>query len=150
MPRQAIAELPTSDDGTVAALATAGSGPPHAIAVSTAVRAGPHTVLLALALQRESLARLRADPRVALTVMARDVACTARATAVVVQDPMEASDRVAAVRLDVDEIQDDRQHSFVVEAGVRWRWTDPEAEQRDREIRRRCARSDEPRRRRPL
>jgi hypothetical protein len=42
---------------------------------------------------------------------------------------------VAAVRIDVDAIQDHGQDRFEIDAGVRWRWTDPEAEHRDREIR---------------
>ena len=46
-----------------------GAGAPHAIPVSTGVRAGPRRVLIALALRRESLARLREEPRCALTIM---------------------------------------------------------------------------------
>src|SRR6185295_15230638 len=61
--------LPDWPTGTVAILSTAG-GAPHAIPVSTAVRAGPRRVLLALARTRDSLARLRADPRCALIVIA--------------------------------------------------------------------------------
>ena len=53
--------LPDWPPGTVAILSTAG-GAPHAIPVSTAVRAGPRRVLLALARTRASLARLRDDP----------------------------------------------------------------------------------------
>ena len=55
--------------GTVAVLST-GAGEPHAIPVSTAVRRGPREVAFALALRRESLARLRLDPRCALTLIA--------------------------------------------------------------------------------
>jgi hypothetical protein len=42
---------------------------------------------------------------------------------------------VAAVALHVDEIQDHRQPRFAIDEGVRWHWTDDEAEQRDGEIR---------------
>jgi hypothetical protein len=42
-----------------------GAGAPHAIPVSTALRSGPATLHLALGLRRESLARLREDPRCA-------------------------------------------------------------------------------------
>jgi hypothetical protein len=122
------------DDGTVAVLST-GGGPPHAIPVSTCVRAGPAAVLLALALRRESLARLRADPAVALTLMAAGVACTALGRAQVVREPMAISDRVAAVLIEVDEIQDHRQPRFAMEGGVAWRWTDAGARERDAEIR---------------
>jgi hypothetical protein len=126
--------LPAWEDGTVAVLST-GGGPPHAIPVSTAVRAGPRTALLALALRRESLARLREEPAVALTLFGADVACTALGRAVVVREPMLASDRVAAVRIDVDTLQDHRQPRFAMEAGVAWRWTDHEARDRDALIR---------------
>ena len=54
--------LPEWEEGTVAVLSTIGDEP-HAIPVSTAVRAGPRRVLLALALRRRSLALLRARPR---------------------------------------------------------------------------------------
>ena len=128
-------ELPDWPAGTVAILST-GGGAPHCIPVSTALRAGPRTVLLALALRRESLARLRTDPRCALTILdGRDLAVTAHAHAEVVQEPMAASDRVAAVRLDVLAIQDHGQPRFTIEAGVRWRWTDPQAERDDAAIR---------------
>jgi hypothetical protein len=93
-------------------------------------------VLLALALRRESLARLREDPRCALTIMTGgDVACTALARATIVEEPMAASDRVAAIALEVDAIQDHTQPRFAIEAPVRWRWTDDEARERDGVIR---------------
>lgn len=135
MPRPDPDALPDWAPGTVAVLST-GAGAPHAIPVSTGVRAGPHAVVLALALRRESLARLREDPRCALTILAGgDVALTAHGRARIVQEPMEISDRVAAVRIDVERIQDHGQSRFVIDAGVAWRWTDDEAERRDAEIR---------------
>jgi flavin reductase (DIM6/NTAB) family NADH-FMN oxidoreductase RutF len=135
MPRPALTELPEWEPGTVAILATAG-GPPHAIPVSTAVAAGPRRVLLALSRRRESLERLRSDPRVALTILAAgDVAFTAHGRASVVADPMEVSDRVAAVLLEVDALQDHGQPRFAIDDGVRWHWTDPDAERADGEIR---------------
>ena len=127
--------LPEWDPGTVAILATQGDGP-HAIPVSTGVRAGDRRVVLALALRRESLANLREDPRCALTILAAgDVAITAYGRATILEDPMAISDRVAAVAVDVERIQDHGQPRFEVQAGVRWRWTDAEAEARDAEIR---------------
>ncbi|HZB76847.1 MAG TPA: hypothetical protein VE526_11530 [Solirubrobacteraceae bacterium] len=128
-------ELPDWSPGTVAILSTGGA-PPHGIPVSTALRAGPRTVLLALALRRGSLARLREEPRCALTVLdGGDIAFTAHATAVIVQEPMAVSDRVAAVRLDVDAIQDHGQPRFTIDAGVRWHWTEARAERDDAVIR---------------
>ena len=135
MPRPEPTALPTWAPGTVAILST-GAGAPHAIPVSTGVRTGPRTVLLALARRRESLARLREDPRCALTLLdGGDVALTAHARATIVQDPLAISDRVAAVRLDVERLQDHGQPRFRIDAGVRWHWTDAEAERRDAEIR---------------
>ena len=122
--------LPEWPDGTVTVLST-GAGAPHAIPVSTAVRSGPSTVHFALGLRRESLARLREDARCALTVLAADVAVTALGTATVVEE----TDRVAFVRLDVESVQDHDRPTFAVEEGVRWRWTDDEAERADAELR---------------
>ena len=130
--------LPDWPGGTVLVLVTAGERP-HAIPVSAAVRAGPRRVLLGLARGRGSLARLRDDPRAAVAIAAAgDVAVTAYGTARVLdQDLVEG---VAAVELTVDEIQDHNRPTFVIEAGVGWRWTDPEAEARDAEVRRALAR----------
>jgi hypothetical protein len=123
--------LPDWPPGTVAVLSTVGR-PPHAIPVSTAVRAGPSRVLLALARTRESLARLRDDPACALTVLAApDLAFTASGRATVIQDPMEAAEAVVAVAIEVDDIQDHADPRFTIEAGARWRWTDPDAAERD-------------------
>ena len=135
MPRAEPGRLPGWEPGTVAILST-GAGAPHAIPVSTGVVAGPRLVLIALARRRESLARLREDPHAALTVMAAgDIAITAHARAEIVADPMAISDRVAAVALHVEHIQDHGQPRFVIEEGVRWRWTDAQADARDAEIR---------------
>jgi hypothetical protein len=120
--------IPDWTPGTVAILTTAG---PHAIPVSTAVRAGPDAVLLALGPRRGSLARLRDDPRVALAVIAEGVAVTLRGRAAVIG---EAAGTIA-VRLAVEAVDDHAQPTFAIEAGVRWRWTDATAERRDAEVR---------------
>lgn len=125
--------LPDWPEGTVAVLCTAG---PHAIPVSTATRGGDATIHLALAHRRDSLARLRAEPRCALTLLAADLAVTAYATATVVDE----DDRLAYVRLDVDDVQDHDQPTFAIDAGVRWHWTDQAAEQGDAEARDRLRR----------
>src|SRR3954463_656456 len=127
-------ELPDWEPGTVCVLST-GGGAPHAIPVSTAVRAGERRVLLALAARRESLARLRADPRCALTIVAADVAVTAHATATVVAEGLDVASDVAAVALDVHAIDDHDQPRFAIDDGVRWRWTDADARERDAAIR---------------
>lgn len=120
--------LPDWPEGAVAVLSTAG---PHAIPVSTATRSGDATIHLALAHRRESLARLREEPRCALTILAAGVAVTAYATASIVEE----DDRVAYVRLDVDDARDHDQPTFELDDGVRWHWTDEGAEAGDAEIR---------------
>jgi len=125
--------LPEWPAGTVAILVTAGPAP-HAIPVSTALRAGPRTVLLALAAGRESLGRLRADPVVALAVMAEDdVALTAYGSAEPLAEPMPQG--VVAVRIDVERVQDHGRPAFVIEAGVRWRWNEARDKKRDAQVR---------------
>jgi hypothetical protein len=120
--------IPDWPPGTVAILTTAG---PHAIPVSTAMRAGPNTVVLALGPSRGSLARLRDNPRCALAVVAEGVAVTLRGRATV----MGYAAGTVAVRLDVEAVDDHAQPTFAIEAGVRWRWTDADAERRDAEVR---------------
>jgi hypothetical protein len=120
--------IPDWPPGTVAILVTAG---PHAIPVSTARRAGPAAVLLALGPSRGSLARLREDPRCALAVIATGTAMTLRGRATEVG---EAAGTVA-IRLDVEAVDDHAQPTFVIHGGVRWEWTDENAERRDAEVR---------------
>ena len=123
--------LPHWPPGTVTILATAGETP-HAIPVSAALRAGPNHALLGLAASRGSLARLRADPRVSLAIITEDVAVTAHGRARVLDD--ELTEGVAAIEIEVHEVQDHDRPTFAIEAGVRWRWTDPEAQRRDAEV----------------
>jgi flavin reductase (DIM6/NTAB) family NADH-FMN oxidoreductase RutF len=125
-----VTALPDWPDGTVTVLST-GGGAPHAIPLSTALRSGPATIHFALGLRRESLARLREDARCALTVLAAGVAVTALGAATVVDE----NDRVAFVRLDVEEVQDHGQPTFALDDGVRWHWTDDDAAAGDAEVR---------------
>jgi Pyridoxamine 5'-phosphate oxidase len=128
-------ELPHWEPGTVCVLST-GAGAPHAIPVSTALRAAPRRVLLALAARRETLARLRRDPRCALTVIAGgDVACTAHGRAEVVRESIPGAEAVAAVALEVEAIQDHMQPRFAIAAGVAWDWTDEGARAGDAAVR---------------
>ena len=122
--------LPDWPEGTVAVLSTAGS---HAIPVSTATRSGDATIHLALAHKRDSLARLREDPRCALTILAAGVAVTAYARASVADE----DDRVVYVRLDVESVEDHDQPTFELTGGVSWHWTDERAETGDADVRER-------------
>lgn len=129
-------ELPEWRDGTVAILSTVGVGMPHAIPVSTTIRAGPRRVLFALGHGRRSLTRLRADPRAALSLVGADnVAFTARGRAAVVLESLGSADNVAAVALDVERIDNHGRAEFEILDGVRWRWLDEAAERRDAQVR---------------
>jgi hypothetical protein len=124
-------ELPEWPEGTAAILST-GAGAPHAIPVSTAVRRGPRTLAFALGLRRESLARLREDPRCALTVLAAgDLAFTAHGRAEVVEE----QERIAVVRLTVEALQDHTHRTYTIDDGVQWRWTDDDAVRNDEQTR---------------
>ena len=121
-------ELPQWEPGTPAVLCVHG---PRAIPVSTAYRAGPLRIVLALARRRDSLARLREQPRCALTILAAGVAVTAYGAA----DVVDADDRVAYLRLDVESVEDHDQPTFTLDEGVRWHWTDERAEAGDADVR---------------
>ena len=108
---------------------TTGGGAPRAIPVSTAVQAGPRRVAARRSAgHRQTLARLRSEPRCALTIMAgrgrRVHGPRARA---IVLESLPGAEGVAAVALEVDAIQDHMQPRFAIEAGVAWRWTDEHA-----------------------
>ena len=128
--------LPGWPAGTVCLLATIGADGPYAIPVSTAVRAGEDRVVLALARTRGSLERLRAEPRVALVVVAgRDLAFTAHGAAAVVADPLDGADAVVGVEIRVDGVVRHERPTFAIDAGVSWRWTDDGARERDDVVR---------------
>ncbi len=116
--------LPEWERGTPVVLCVAG---PHPIPVSTALRAGDRRVLFALGREREALRRLRADPAVALLVMAEGVAFTAFGEASVVAEQMEATDTIVAVELRVATVQDHLADGrSVMLDGARWRWATEE------------------------
>jgi hypothetical protein len=118
------ASLPEWPPRTIAVLATIDDGP-HAIPVSAPVRAGDRTILLGLHRSRDSLARLRRRPQVALLVLAEgNVAFTARGTARIATEAMADDPDFAAVVIDVTDVDDHRQPAFTVEAGVDRAWVD--------------------------
>jgi flavin reductase (DIM6/NTAB) family NADH-FMN oxidoreductase RutF len=124
-------ELPEWPDGTVAVLATHGDGP-HAIPVSLVMRAGPRTLLVGLAPRRESLARLREDPRCAVTILAAgDHAFTAHGRAA----HIEQTGAIVGVRVEVTRLADHNRPTYTIDDGVRWRWTDDDAQSADAESR---------------
>ena len=122
--------LPDFPRRTIAVLTTVDPDP-HAIPVSAPVRASATRILLSLHRARDSLARIRHDPRVALTVLAEDdVAFTARGRATIVEEPMAVDPDYAAVAIDVEYVDDHRQPAFAVTGGVDREWIDPVEQQR--------------------
>jgi hypothetical protein len=125
--------MPGWPDGTVVVLVTQGRSP-HAIPVSAALRGGPKSILHGLGATRDTHARLRRDPAVAVLVLAAgDLAFTAYGSARVLDAPVVAG--VVAVRVDVERLQDHMRATIAVDSGVGWRWTDPAAERRDADVR---------------
>jgi Pyridoxamine 5'-phosphate oxidase len=122
--------LPEWPAGTVLVLVTAGD--PHAIPVSAAVRVDARRALIALARGRQSLARLRADPRVALAILSKGVAVTASGRATVLSEDLVPG--VAGVEIAVERVQNHDRPEFEIESGVRWRWVDDAAEARDAQV----------------
>ena len=123
--------LPDWPEGTVATLVTHGDAP-HAIPVSLVLRAGPREIVVGLAPRRESLARLRADPRAALTILAAgDHAFTAHGRAT----GFEEVGRVVAVRLEIERIADHNRPTYEIRGGVEWEWTDASERERDADAR---------------
>ena len=121
--------LPEWPDKTIAVLSTE-NGEVHAIPITAPLRVGDRRILFRLKRCRESLARLREHPKVALTIFATgNVAFTARGPARVVQEPMVGAPMFAAVAIDVENIDDHRQREFAVDSGVSLDWTNERTEQ---------------------
>jgi hypothetical protein len=115
--------LPEWPDRTIAVLSTQNEEI-HAIPITAPLRIGDRQILLRLKRCRESLARLRQHPKVALTIFAKgNLAFTARGPARVVQEPMLGAPMFAAVAIDVENIDDHRQRDLVVDSGVSLDWT---------------------------
>ncbi|PXX68606.1 pyridoxamine 5'-phosphate oxidase [Nocardia tenerifensis] len=110
--------LPEWPQETIAVLVTTDPAP-HAIPVSWPVRAGDRRILLSLKFDRGSLARLRERPQVALLILGGgNVALCARGTARVIAEEMPDAADYAAVRIDVEAIDDHRQSAFAVADGI--------------------------------
>lgn len=133
-PQDARVDVPDWPSGTVVVLSTA-AGAAHAIPVSAALRVDGRTILVALARRRESLARLRADPRVAVTVLAAGCAFTAHAVASIAEEALAEAENVAAVHLAVRAVQDHMTPAFELRAPVAWDWVDAQARERDAAVR---------------
>ena len=120
--------LPEWPDKTIAVLSTE-NGEVHAIPITAPLRVGDRRILFRLKRCRESLARLRQHPKVALTIFGKgNLAFTARGPAHVVQESMVAAPAFAAVAIDVENIDDHRQREFAVDSGVSLDWTNERTE----------------------
>jgi hypothetical protein len=117
--------LPSWPAGTPALLCATG---PHVIPVSSYTRAADDRILVALGSQRETLARLREDPRAAFCVLATGVAFTAHCRAAIVRESMDAAPGNAAVELRVERVQDHLADGrTAIHDGAPWRWLDEDA-----------------------
>jgi hypothetical protein len=126
-------ELPEWEPGTPATLCVHG---PHAIPVSTAVRASSDRILFVLARRRDTLAILRGHPAAALCVLGAGVAFTAVGEAIVKREQLDASPHVAALELRVTDVQDhlaDGRTEML--DGARWRFTSEDARAADVAVR---------------
>jgi hypothetical protein len=127
-----MAALPEWPRGTPGVLCTNG---PHAIPVSTAIRAGAGRVVFALGTRRETLAILREDPRAALCMLATGAAFTAYGDAHVIREELECAPNVAAIELTVEDVKDHLADSRTeMLDGAQWRWTDAQAAEEDPRI----------------
>ena len=125
--------LPSWPPGTAAVLCVDG---PHAIPVSTAIRAGDRRVLLALGGRRETLRRMREDPSAALCVLTDGLAFTAKGDARVIQEGVEAAPSLVVVELAVTELVDHLADGRTeMQAPAAWRWVDEKAAESEPRIR---------------
>lgn len=125
--------VPDWPEATVTVLVTGG----RAIPMSTAVRVDDTTVRFGLGRRRGSLARLRADGRCGLVVIAEGVAVTLYGVAREVGEV----EGVVALELTVDEVTDHLTPQTQIDSGVAWSWLDPEAAARDAAVRQGLRRS---------
>jgi Pyridoxamine 5'-phosphate oxidase len=125
--------LPELPVGTVVILATVGVDGPHAIPVSAA-RFGSGELLLALSRTRDSVTRVRAQPRVAVTIVETGIAQTIRGSAHVACEELPGAEFMAVIAVTIDAIDDHLRPQTRIESGVRWAWADPDMAAKDRSV----------------
>jgi len=124
--------LPHWETGTAGVLCVTG---PHAIPISTALRAGDDRIVFALGTRRETLERLRSEPTASFCLLSEGLAFTAHGTARVLREKLECAP-VVAIEMVVERVQDhlaDGRTEML--SGARWRWVDDKAAASDPEIR---------------
>jgi hypothetical protein len=128
-----VDELPEWEIGTPAVLCVHG---PHAIPVSTCVRAARDRIVFALARSRETLWRLREHPEAALCMLGEGLAFTAEGAAAILREQLDSSPHVAALELRVARIQDHLEDGRTeMLDGARWQFTSDEAREADTMVR---------------
>jgi len=108
---------------------------PHAMPISTAVRAGDRRLVFGLARRRETLARLREDSSAAFALLAEGMAFTAYGDASVICEKLEGAPNMAGVELRVERVQNhlaDGRTEMLSAAG--WRWRQEDAREADRTV----------------
>lgn len=125
--------LPSWEAGTPGVLCVSG---PRAIPVSTAVRVGARRLLFALARRRDALARVRADPAVALCILGAGAAFTAEGHAHVARESLAGAPGVCALELRVDRLHDHLAGGPTeMLDGARWRFASDDAARADAAVR---------------
>lgn len=114
----------------VAILATVGAEGPVAIPVSAVHHGGEGRLLLALARRRAAVERLRHDPRAGLSLNGPGFSLSVVGEARVAADPLPGAESMIAYAIHVHRSWDARGPATEIDAGIRWRWTDPEAAER--------------------
>ncbi len=127
MERAPIPDLPGD---LVAVLASVGPDGPVAIPVSAIWRRDAGGLLLALARRRATVARLRADPRAALSLNGRGFSLCIEGDARIAADPLPGAENMIAFAVEIRRAWDARGAATEIDSGIRWRWTEPEAARR--------------------
>lgn len=125
-----MASIPELPRDLVAVLATTGDDGPVAIPVSALHRRDGGCLLLALARRRASVARLRRDPRAALSLSGTGFSLCVEGVADVAADPLPGAESMVAFAVRVRRAWDARGPATEVDAGIRWRWTAADAARR--------------------
>ena len=124
--------LPRWQPRTVGLLVASG---PHAIPISTATRASDRRLVFGLARRRETLARLREDPRAAFAMLAEGLAFTAYGEVGIVREQLRDVPAVAALELRVARFQDHLAEGRTEMLGApAWRWAEEDAAEADRAV----------------
>lgn len=122
--------IPHLPPGTVGFLATVDRDGPAVIPVSALHRVADDLLLFALAPHRGSLARLRDDPRTALSLTSAAGSATVYGRSRVVADPLPGADFVVALALRATRVADTLGPRTTVLEGVRWDWRDDDSRHR--------------------